>query len=601
MFSCETTEAAKCRLCALEENVVYRFLSSRYALIAAVLLALGLTSFSLQGGWAADDYIHKTVILKTSPFADLLGTDDGLFDFFDGNPDRTTRLIEAGIYPWWTYSKIKVSFWRPISEWSHYLDYFLWPDRPDLMHLQNLFWFGLLVCAVGVAYRRLTGAGPVAGLAVLLYAIDDARGTPVGYLANRNVLLAAAFGVFCLVCHDRWVRDGRWHQGLLALGLFGMSLLSAEAGVATCAYLLAYGFFLDPRPRWDRLRSLAPYGMVTVVWRVIWTQLDKGVSGAGLYIDLLADPLEYGLNLLSRAPVLLLGQWFVPPSDLGFTLGPGEFMLFVLGALVLLGVLAIPIIPLVRRTPQTRFWACGMLLSLLPAVSSLPSDRMLIFVGIGAHALLATFLVGVFVTRAPEYRHWSLVVLGVLLVAVHMLFAPAFLGLRSAHPVGPRHVLPQLYSYAALDASISDRQLIVVNSKTPSDAGFFLLQSALASDPLPTRLRSLAPGAGQLAIHRPDAFSLSIRPENGFYPTVAARFLRPPKYPIRVGEQIHLTGMTVTVTEWTSDQRPAAATFRFDLPLDDESLHWVRSGTRSWEPFDIPDIGQGYVVSPAER
>ena len=90
-------------------------------------------------------------------------------------------------------------------------------------------------------------------------------------------------------------------------------------------------------------------------------------------------------------------------------------------------------------------------------------------------------------------------------------------------------------------------------------------------------LVTLAPGAGRLTIHRPDVFTLAIRPENGFYPTVAARFLRSPKYPIAVGEQVQLTGMTVTVTEWTSDQRPAEATFRFDVPLDDDSLRWVRS------------------------
>jgi len=50
---------------------------------------------------------------------------------------------------------------------------------PAVMHAHSLMWFGLLVVAVTLLYRRLMGLTLAAGLAALLYAVDDAHGMPV--------------------------------------------------------------------------------------------------------------------------------------------------------------------------------------------------------------------------------------------------------------------------------------------------------------------------------------------------------------------------------------------------------------------------------------
>ncbi|MFQ5494211.1 MAG: hypothetical protein ACE5EX_02420, partial [Phycisphaerae bacterium] len=95
-----------------------------------------------------------------------------------------------------------------------------------------------------------------------------------------------------------------------------MSLLSAEGGVATTAYLFAYALCLE-RGTWQaKLRSLWPYAAVVVVWRMLWVRLGYGVSGVGGYVDPLAEPLRFLHALIDRAPIYLLGQWAMPSADI---------------------------------------------------------------------------------------------------------------------------------------------------------------------------------------------------------------------------------------------------------------------------------------------
>ena len=106
------------------------------------------------------------------------------------------RVMDAGVFPWWTDPTLKAEFLQALTVLTHRLDYALWPDSPVLMHAQSLFWLG----AAGRRRRHLlpADAGPDAGSPRwprLLYAVDDARGPTVGFIANRNVLVAATFGV----------------------------------------------------------------------------------------------------------------------------------------------------------------------------------------------------------------------------------------------------------------------------------------------------------------------------------------------------------------------------------------------------------------------
>jgi len=122
------------------------------------------------------------------------------------------------------------------------------------MHLHSLAWLGAVVVVATLFYRRMFAAAWIAGLAALLFAVDDAHGFPAVWLANRNALIGVFFGLLTLIAHDRWRRDGWWMGAVLAPLAFLLGLLSKESAVATGAYLVAYALFLD-RGRWAARRE----------------------------------------------------------------------------------------------------------------------------------------------------------------------------------------------------------------------------------------------------------------------------------------------------------------------------------------------------------
>src|SRR5262249_13600395 len=151
------------------------------------------------------------------------------FVFMDGQAAHGLARMQSGAYPWWTLPEGQVAFWRPLSALTHWIDFALWPDAPQVMHGQSLLWLGLLGAAAAALYRRIgANAGGAAALAGVLYAVDHTHGFAAAWVSNRNILLAALFGVLALGAHTRWRRQG-WRPGaLLGPLLLLLALLSAE-------------------------------------------------------------------------------------------------------------------------------------------------------------------------------------------------------------------------------------------------------------------------------------------------------------------------------------------------------------------------------------
>ncbi|HRX86879.1 MAG TPA: hypothetical protein P5572_17785, partial [Phycisphaerae bacterium] len=385
-----------------------RLLTHRRLPLIVAFIAVVLALPALTVGLEADDYFLRVNLLKMEQFPDLVSPGWDIFAFSYGEPERVHRLMDAGIAPWWSFPDLKLAFCRPLSSISHWLDFQLWPDSMPLMHAHSLLWFALFVAGAAVFYRRTMGLTVVAGLAALLFALDDGHANPAGWIAGRNTLLAATFGIWCLAAHDAW-RRSQWRWGaVIAPLLFVLALLSAEAGVATLAYLVPYALFLERGNFKRRAAGLAPYLVLLVCWRIVWAARGYGVEGAGLYIDPLGSPLHFAQAVITIAPILLMGQWALPPSDLyafydviNTHLAPIVWAV----AVIFLGFAALVMRPVLRGEPLAKFWATGMLLSLLPicAMAGFPMDRLLLFVSIGAIGLLAMFLQRVWRARkAPR-------------------------------------------------------------------------------------------------------------------------------------------------------------------------------------------------------
>ncbi len=148
---------------------------SRRLPMSAAVLAILLTLPALGVGLILDDNYQRTILLERSQLRELLGPPSEMFRFFRGDAVRTGRLMDIGLFPWWTDPGLKGEFLQALTVLTHRLDYALWLDSPALMHAHSLFWLGAAVAVVAVFYRRMLGATRTAGVAALLFALDDAR------------------------------------------------------------------------------------------------------------------------------------------------------------------------------------------------------------------------------------------------------------------------------------------------------------------------------------------------------------------------------------------------------------------------------------------
>jgi hypothetical protein len=588
----------------LSPGRMYRIVTARGASLAqsrwfpvnVAILTVALALPALGAGWFLDDYLHRSIMLEDSRLRELIGPPAEMFRFFRGDPVRTGRAMDIGIYPWWTDPTLKAEFLQALTVLTHRLDYALWPDSPALMHAQSLFWLGTAVCAVATFYRRMLGATWVAAAAALLFALDDARGTTVGFIANRNVLVAATFGVSALICHDRFRHKGSHMAALAAPLLFAAALFSKEEGIGTCAYLAAYGLFVDPRGRGRGCLALLPYVVVVVVWRTLRSSWGYGVHNMGLYIDPLTDPGPFLAAVVERAPIILLGQWSPVPGETAVLLHPPFLGLFWWAAVVLVGLLFWVNSPLLLRDRQACFWTAGMIFATIPVCATLPMDRLLTFVGIGACGLLAQFWEFVFDRSSvmPRSRWWRMPARAMAwyLVVVQGVLAPLACPVRAANPVGPQWVHARLLVRTPLGPSIGEKTLVIVNAPIPIQAGYIIFLQLLSGQPVPQHTRVLAPAVPAVTIRRVDEHTLEIRPKGGYLDLPLDRVFRNERRPMAEGQEVKLTGMTARVTAVTADGRPAVATFRFDEPLESPSFVWLCYRGKTYESFVPPAVGK---------
>jgi hypothetical protein len=194
---------------------------------------------TLNVGLVGDDFVHRT-LLTGQVTHEHRGSFFGLFTFVDGKAEHVQALKESGQVLWWAADHLRLSFWRPLTELTHWLDYQLWPQSPALMHAQSVLWYGLLIYLLGTFYRLLDPDPVRTGLATLMYAGSGLHLFAVAWLAARNQLVAGCFSLMTLIAFHHW-RSGRSAvHGWLAAGALVLGLMSAEAAIATMGYLFAY-------------------------------------------------------------------------------------------------------------------------------------------------------------------------------------------------------------------------------------------------------------------------------------------------------------------------------------------------------------------------
>lgn len=576
---------------------VRRLLSRCWFPWATTALALVLVSPCLFAGLVADDYIH---VLRLSPDVGMEGFDKApldLFTFASGEEAQRRSLMEEGLFAWWTAEDFQLAFWRPLSSATHVLDHLLWPRSALLKHAHSMAWFSALLVVLALVYRRFHVPW-VAHLALLLYALDDARGFVLSFVANRNALIAAVLALGALVAHDRWRRAGWTVGSWLAPLLLGLGLLAGESALAVTGYLFAHAVFLDTGSLRRRLSRLWPYAAVAVAWMTAYRLLGHGTRGSGIYVSPLDEPGRFLGALIERAPVLLLAQAGGFVSDLWLVIPPrGQPVVHGL-ALVVAMAAGWLLWPLWRRDPVARFWTLGLLLATVPICATFPMDRLLVFTGVGAMALVAQLLALALGNdgAAPPTRRPALRTAAVVLVGLHLILAPLVLPVRALSVRFLNAFAARSTEAIPKDEAVRGKTLVVVRAPADGSVGYTLTERAVLGAPRPERIRLLASGLGSVQVTRLDERTLKVRPAFGFCSTEGERMVRGLSRPFRPGDEVRLSDLQVLVTAVNAEGRALEAVFRFDRPLEDPSLLWLSWQGAGLESYSPPAVGAAHSL-----
>lgn len=295
------------------------------------------------------------------------------------------RARAQGFLAWWTSPHLYAQFMRPLASLSHSLEFSAYPSAAWLMHLHNALLYAALIAVAALLYRRLAGSALAAGLAALLFAIDDGHAFSVGWIAGRNTLLAALFSLLSLWFHDRArTRGGRASLLLTTLSV-ALALSSAEAGVGSLTLLVSYALVLDAGSARERLMGLIGPLSVGALWAAAYVGLGYGFRGSSFYRD-------------PSAPLTMLGQGVLDlPLWLVDALGPSGVPAALLFPTLWSRLGALPVAALflwllwpALKTRESRFFACAFGLSLAPLLSTLPAARVLIVPSFGALGWVAS-------------------------------------------------------------------------------------------------------------------------------------------------------------------------------------------------------------------
>lgn len=326
------------------------------------------------------------------------------------------------------------------------------------------------------------------------------------------------------------------------------------------------------------------------------TLLSSLLQASGIYIDPAGDPLRYLEALMGRAPFSLMGQWGLPPAESWLWWLTDKHLALPLIAWAWVVAVVVFVGPLLVASRSARFWAAGMLLSLVPACASAPDNRNLLLVGVGGMGLVAEFLGSALGPGAPRRAR----AFAALLLVVHLVLAPLAL------PFAARAIwwFDSLVDGGSRswpgDATVAQQELVMVGNPPYLYVTEGLMQRLDAGLPLPMRVRGL--NSGPASLTRVDERSVLLEARRGaLLDGVIDTLFRAPSAPFRQSQKVRLAGMDVEVTAVTHGL-PTRALFTFPVALEDPSLRWVSWQRGVYVPLALPEVGKTVAVElwPAE-
>lgn len=570
-------------------QLVFGERAARTALVLGAVVALPFCA----SGLFMDDYLHQALL---EGFKDL-GSGDRwhLFTFASGKPEDMQPLIENGPFPWWTLPTLRFSFLRPLAALVANVEHVLIGENAPLMHLHSIAWYVALIAVVTRLYRRALGSSPVVPLAAVLFALDDAHAIAVGWVANRNALIATVFALLAVLAHVRWREDG-WRWGLpLSVVAAVLGLAGGESAVAALAYLGAWELTRGPGGAVGRAKALVPMALVGLAYVALYSSSGSGAAGSEIYIDPLREPLAF----LSRAPakaLALTGAEFLgATADLWMVKVALRPLLVVAGVIALLVVVGL-LRALWRTLSETerngvRWLSLGAALSVVPVLATFPLNRLLLMPSVGGSVIVAAVLVHGWRSTSRAVR-----------LSARVLFVPAVLLPVVAWPTNAiiYRLGADLSRREAMETGLSDEALggrvFVFLAPDPAAVLYPGMHRMLRGKPPPKAWISISFAAYAHRLTRVSEREVEVEVIDGrMMESVFEQLVRSTAYPIPLGHRVSLHGASVEVIG-LDEGLPSRLRVTFDEVPERGGFTFGQWEGERLVPFVLPAVGQSVVL-----
>jgi hypothetical protein len=438
--------------------------------------------------------------------------------------------------------------------------------------------------------------------ATVIFALAPCHALPIGWLANREALIALALGTLGLIGFLRWRSGGPSRWALLSLGAFSLALAAGEYALGCGGYVLAFAWRAPPAsPR--RWRSVLLFLVPAIVYLVARHALGYGAEASGFYQDPLRDTALFLRDAPWRLTFLVLAGWFSQDAT-AWQWSSAEWpvvlvvLTFALAARAVLRHVTSQLPAEARRVTWTLVW--GSMFSLVPMLAVLPSVRLLGVAMLGIAPVVGVILDVAWFGRDTEARHGIdelTAIVGTLLGFAHLVHGP-IRGWANAR---------QIHAYAVEFADHAAELARRLEGKDAPDVvvvrgldDVFFYGFALEALGVKGSHWTVLAHTGHVLCLRKDAktIELVVAADSGLYPASLGDLYRSEANPLAAGETFTTGGLVTTVGEM-DPSGPKKALFTFESDLDDPRWTWVgESRSRGFYDAAPPKIGFGAPFEP---
>jgi hypothetical protein len=566
-----------------------------WALFAVIFAGIVVFLPALRTPFLLDDYLHASMVRQAYPAA--RGPFD-LYNFID-DADRTI-LLDRGMLPWWSHAELRVRFFRPLSSALVWAEHQLVGERPLWLHAHSFAWWVAAVIAAHCLFRRRLSERAT-GFATAIFALAPCHTLPLGWLANREALIALALGTFGLLETERWKEGEGIRHAFIALVAFALAALGGEYALCLGGYALALSFAHERGRRRFKLGGFALFAAPAAVYLALRARLGYGATGSGFYVDPLRDPLLFVSEAPRRAMTLFIEAWLALDSDTVTSSTPMPVVVVVALGIVALLVFAWRRASVEMAREKRRCLAAmtfGSIAALVPVMAVLPSPRLLGASMLGVAALVGEIIDGAWFGPSSLARGRRTELSG--LVALALAFA------HLVHGPGTSWIVGRQFQRSATNfavhvealrkriAHLGDAEVIVVRG---AGGSFFMPFALDVAGALPARWRVLSHTGHVLAQRRgPNTLELVVPPDQSVFPSYGNLF-RDQTSAIRVGDTFSVPGMKASVLE-VGTSGPRKVRFDFDKPIGSPGQLWMTESREGFPEALPPPEGFGKPFDP---